>query len=297
MSNGHQFIATLQQKAPMYAADAVKHYDQRPEDVAYLLDPLAEWSEKAYGKEIFSEAIKGYVGYAMHVSVAQRQYEKDGQYNPDAISDIKAKVYQDETYMIPYMWGAILIYAFWPSVINHLTLLRDEFINKIPKGGRLLEMACGHGVLGLLAANTRDDISVSGFDISPSAINIAKRLAEKTGFADRVNLAVQDVLEMDEAQEPYDAILAAMIVEHLEEPQKLINSLSRNLKQNGLAFLSTAIESAQKDHVFEFHNESDLLLMAEKAGLRATRMVSDGQRGAAGGRFRPRAVAMVLEKM
>jgi 2-polyprenyl-3-methyl-5-hydroxy-6-metoxy-1,4-benzoquinol methylase len=296
MSKGYKFIEALERKAPMFAYDAIKHYEQNPEDVSFLLDPLAQWSEAAYGESIFEEAVKGYAGYAMHVAVAQRKYEKAGKYTPSDISEIKSKVYEDETYMIPYMWGAILIYSFWPSVLNHLALYRDDFISQIPKNGRMLEMACGHGVLGLLAAKERSDIQVKGLDISPSAINIAKRLAVQTDFEERLTFAVQDVLTLDEDEEKYDAILAAMIVEHLEAPQDLIDSLSRNLKPNGIAFISTALESAQKDHIFEFHNESELLIMAEKAGLRVVKLICDSRGKPDQAQFTPRAMAMIVEK-
>jgi hypothetical protein len=47
--------------------------------------------------------------------------------------------------------------------------------------------------------------------------------------------------------------------------------------------------------VYEFHNESEPIAMAERAGMRVTRMISDGsvERQSAD-RFRPRALAMLL---
>jgi hypothetical protein len=62
-----------------------------------------------------------------------------------------------------------------------------------------------------------------------------------------------------------------------------------------LVFFSTALESAQRDHVFEYHHESEPLVMAEEAGLRAARMISDTSAMPAGSRFLPRATAMILE--
>jgi hypothetical protein len=61
-------------------------------------------------------------------------------------------------------------------------------------------------------------------------------------------------------------------------------------------YFSTAIESAQRDHVYEYNQESQPLQMAEAAGLRAAWLVSDAGHALAGGRFLPRATAMILQR-
>ena len=66
-----------------------------------------------------------------------------------------------------------------------------------------------------------------------------------------------------------------MLAEHLEDPRPLFRTISHLLAEDGLVFFSTAIESAQRDHVYEFNQESQPLKMAEDAGLRVTRLVSD----------------------
>ena len=91
---------------------------------------------------------------------------------PDVISE----VYEDEGYMVPYMWAAILIYPFWPSMVNHLAMYRDDFLKALAPNAKVLEIAAGHGVMGLMAAEERSDISVEGIDISPPAVAVANRI-------------------------------------------------------------------------------------------------------------------------
>ena len=90
--------------------------------------------------------------------------------------ELVSEVYEHEGYMVPYMWAAILIYPFWPSMINHIALYRDDFVKALPPNAKLLELASGHGVMGLLAAERRPDIQVHGFDISPPAVAVSNRL-------------------------------------------------------------------------------------------------------------------------
>jgi 2-polyprenyl-3-methyl-5-hydroxy-6-metoxy-1,4-benzoquinol methylase len=126
---------------------------------------------------------------------------------------------------------------------------------------------------------------------------VAKRLLAVSGHSGRVNFAVQDAIQVEssDATPKYDGIVSAMLAEHLTYPRPLFAALSKQLSPNGLVFFSTALESAQRDHVFEYHHESEPLVMAEEAGLRAARMISDTSAMPAGSRFLPRATAMILE--
>ena len=72
----------------------------------------------------------------MGVWKSQQQYEKEGRYTPETLPELMSEVYEHEGYMVPYMWAAILIYPFWPSMVNHIAMYRDDFLKEVPKGER-----------------------------------------------------------------------------------------------------------------------------------------------------------------
>ncbi len=298
MNEGKKFIEALEQKAPLFVPGVKKNLAHNPEICAWLLDPLARWITAAYKDGAFKEAIQGYVKYSLHVAWAQQIYEKEGRYTSEGLPRIVAEVYQDEGYMVPYMWGVLLIYAFWPAVVRHLELYRQEFVHQLAKGARVLELASGHGVLGLLAAEYRPDIQVQGFDISPPAVAIARRLVQAAGHGGRAAFALKDALDFHQAgpRGQYQGVIAGMLAEHLQDPRELFAIIHYHLAENGLAFVNTALESAQCDHVYEFHRESEVVAMAEDAGLRVSRMVCDAQGSSGKGRFVPRALGMILKQ-
>jgi hypothetical protein len=133
---------------------------------------------------------------------------------------------------------------------------------------------------------------------------VARRLGQASRHLGRVQFVVADALRHDAGREPvasgagsggrYQGIVSAMLAEHLPAPDTLFRAIARQLEPDGLAFVSAALESAQRDHVFEFHRESELLVLAEAAGLRASRLVSDASAVGPGSRFLPRAAAMIL---
>jgi cyclopropane fatty-acyl-phospholipid synthase-like methyltransferase len=181
-------------------------------------------------------------------------------------------------------------------MVHHIALYRNEFLRQLPPDARVMELASGHGVLSLLAAEERADLRLEGVDISAPAVAVANRILNATGHSGRVKFTVKDVtaIEREDQDGEYQGIIAAMLAEHLEDPRPLFGTISRLLAKDGLAFFSTAIESAQRDHIYEYNHESQPLKMAEDFGLRATRLVSDASAPLPGTRFLPRAMAMIL---
>ncbi len=298
MRDGEAFLQGLDQKARTFSAAARATVSANDDLCSWLLDPLARWTRAAYGEQAFADAAKGYAQYCMGVWKSQQLYEKNGRYSPEPMPEIVSEVYEHEGYMVPYMWAAILIYPFWPSMINHIALYRNDFLKALPQNARVLELASGHGVMGLLAAETRSDIRVDGFDISPPAVAVSNRLRAASGLEQRVNFEVKNALAFthDDSAEKYQGIIAAMLAEHLEDPRPLFKAIAHHLADDGLVFFSTALESAQRDHTFEFHHESEPLKMAEEVGLRVTKLVCDAGSPVRGGRFLPRALGMILQK-
>ena len=298
MKAANEFLRSLETNAKMFAPSARATYEANEALCSWLLNPLARWAGAAYGDRAFEDAAKGYAKYCMGVWKSQQLYEKTGRYTPENIPDLISEVYEDEGYMVPYMWAAILIYPFWPSMINHIALYRHDFLKVLPQNAKLLELASGHGVMGLLAAETRADIQVKGFDISPPAVAISNRLLGVSGHGHHVSFEVKNALQLDLAGEGgrYQGVIAAMLAEHLADPRPLFKVIAHHLADDGLVFFSTALESAQRDHTFEFHHESEPIKMAEEVGLRVTKLVSDAGSPVPGGRFLPRALGMILRK-
>ncbi len=298
MTDAKAFLKSLETRAKMFAPSARDTYEANEALCSWMLDPLARWAAAAYGDRAFDDAAKGYAKYCLGVWKSQQLYEKNGRYEPEKIADVITEVYEDEGYMVPYMWAAILIYPFWPSMISHIALYRDDFLKAVQSGAKVLELASGHGVLSLLAAETRLDIHLEGSDISPPAVAVANRLREVSGHGGRVTFEVKDALKLNltEKRGTYQGIIAAMLAEHLEDPRPLFEVLAYHLADDGLVFFSTALESAQRDHTFEFHHESEPVKMAEEVGLRVTRLVCDAGTPVSGGRFLPRALGMVLRR-
>src|SRR5690606_29281769 len=92
----------------------------------------------------------------------------------------------------------------WSHYVELMEFFLGRFVRRLP-AGRLLEVAPGHGAWGLLAVVDRPDVTLSGWDISPSSLTIAPRLAEAAGVAERCEYRTGDATKCTEGQAGFDS--------------------------------------------------------------------------------------------
>lgn len=66
-----------------------------------------------------------------------------------------------------------------------------EYILKLPLNGRLLDMGCGYGSIGLTLATFFENSFIDMFDINERAVNLARKNQEKLGIKN-VGIGVSD---------------------------------------------------------------------------------------------------------
>lgn len=69
-----------------------------------------------------------------------------------------------------------------------------EYILKLPLNGRLLDMGCGYGPIGLTLATFFENSLVDMFDINERAVNLVRKNQEKLGIKN-VEIGVSDGFE------------------------------------------------------------------------------------------------------
>jgi len=109
------------------------------------------------------------------------------------------------------------------------------------KGLRLLDIGCGGGLLSEPMA--RLGAEVIGADAAPKNIPVAKAHAKQSGLTIDYRNTVAEAL-VDEG-ELFDVILNMEVIEHVTQPQMLINACAALLKQDGIMFCSTINRTAK----------------------------------------------------
>lgn len=141
--------------------------------------------------------------------------------------------------------------------INHVRVkyildkIKEKFSdNKI----KLLDIGCGGGIATMALA--RKSIEVLGVDLSKNAIISA------TNFAKQKNIKAQfeyrSIESLVKAGRKYDVILCLEMLEHTDNPQDIIDNISKLLNKDGLVFLST-INKTMKSKLYAIYLAERLL--------------------------------------
>lgn len=109
-------------------------------------------------------------------------------------------------------------------------------------GGRLLDVGCATGTF-LLAASRA--FEVEGVEISAATAAIAKRRG--------LNVTV-GVLGDTPSERPFDVMTMLQVVEHLQDPKRVLKQAWERLRPGGLIYLNTpAIDSYSFDYLGASH--------------------------------------------
>ncbi len=296
----HQDIlqAYLESKYPAYVTGVNEARAVNPERFGALAERFLGWALKARGEGGIEKAVDAFVGFTTDVNLAQARYEQDGHYEHSSYQELYEKHYSQHSEMDGYLWGIYLTNFLWA---HHMKLSLDfesRFLKQIRSDSKILEIAPGHGGWGVWALDTLPEATLNGYDISPSSMEIAASVAEAAGVASRTTYEEKDALTLDpDDDEKFDACICCFLIEHLENPQRLMEVVSGRLKDDGTAYLTGALTAAQVDHIYEFKRESELVLMAEKAGLRVLETHSvHPARLFPGAKYVPRSMSLTMIK-
>ena len=162
--------------------------------------------------------------------------------------------------------------------------IADELVSRLGPGEhRVLDLGCGAGYLANYLAERGHH--VTGLDTTTENLVVAK-LHDRTR---RVAYLRGDACELPFADASFDAVCAMDLLEHVEEPHRLIAEASRVLRPGGLMFFHTFnrnwlanlivikgvewfVKNTPKDlHVLRlFHTPAELTAMLAARGLDVT---------------------------
>lgn len=104
-------------------------------------------------------------------------------------------------------------------------------IKRVRTVGRVLDIGCGTG--GLVKVLHEDGFNVTGIDISKDAIIKAQEL----GPLNLINISIENF----NTTERFDLIILYGVIEHLREPQKIIEKISNFLNKDGNLLIYTPL--------------------------------------------------------
>jgi len=188
-------------------------------------------------------------------------FMKTGEYTCKSFEDANRKVYNNPNVMEYYMHGLLMSEFLW----NHHHKMMKFFDEKLkaysPK--RYLEIGGGHGLfLSKAKKQFGSDTYFEMVDISESSLSMAKSFVGPTEAVYKL----QDIYDY-KLEESFDFITIGEVIEHVEDPVKLMKGVSALLADGGTIFMTTPTNAPAIDHIYLFRNEQEIVDVIEASGL------------------------------
>lgn len=132
--------------------------------------------------------------------------------------------------------------------LHEINPLRLGFIDQCAglQGKRVLDVGCGGGILSESMA--QKGAEVTGIDLGDKALKVARLHSLESGVS--VNYRLVSVEELaDEAPESFDIVTCMEMLEHVPDPDAVVQACAKLVKPGGHVFFST-INRNPKSYLF-----------------------------------------------
>ena len=253
---GDEVLAELGRQAPFLARATTTAKTFSLDERRPLLEHIAHRLSAIYPAGWIPGAVRAYVMLSHEFQKLQIKLEETGRYLLSTERETFEQVYsQSDVLGGYYLPGLLLTQALWPNHFGMAKAFEEFYLPALPSGARVLEVGVGtgfhlrsmidHGSLG----------HYDGVDISPFALDFAKKYALDDDAACSTSFVLQNATEglaFDDAT--FDAAICGEVLEHVERPDTLLREIARVCKPGAPFFMTTAIFAAAIDHIYLFEN-------------------------------------------
>ena len=214
-------------------------------------------------------AIKAYLKLCSDIMVSQKYFIKYKKYPVDNEKTAYKEVYNNIKEMKSYMIGIAISQFLWPTHYAMYSFFIKKIAKEKSKIDSYLEIGPGHGLfllqaLKLLKKNTNYEV----VDISKTSIQITRSIVNfLLNNKKKVNYTVKNIYDFGNSDK-FDFITMGEVLEHVENPKKILKKLNQLINKDGSIYLSTCVDCPSIDHVYHFKSIKEIQQMIKSCGFR-----------------------------
>lgn len=218
---------------------------------------------KQQGKSL-EFAVDCYLKMIHDVNFETVQFQQTGKYSSTSFDEVNKRVYSNPEVMEYYMHGLLMSQFLWKHHYEILTYFEEVIKKYQSQIHAYAEVGGGHGLYisqAVVLLGNQSDFTM--IDISESSLKLAKQLIGDS----EINYIHHDIYTY-QSDKKYDFITMGEVMEHVEDPQKLLEKLHSLLADDGKVFVTTPTNAPAIDHIYLFRNAEEIREIIRAAGFR-----------------------------
>lgn len=216
--------------------------------------------------------VDAYLKMCADMMRCQVAFLRSGRYPVASAAEADQTVYQSEQDMLSYMVGLGMSQFLWSTHYRIFSAFKELLAERAFATRRYLEIGPGHGLLLEQALTTLDRLQDAvAIDLSPTSLGLTRALTEWVVPGEqRLRYLLGDVMEVDPGGN-FDLITMGEVLEHVEQPQRLLHRLRELMAPGGRLFVSTCANCPAPDHVYQFNNVAQIRQLLTESGFQVER--------------------------
>jgi 2-polyprenyl-3-methyl-5-hydroxy-6-metoxy-1,4-benzoquinol methylase len=215
-----------------------------------------------------AEVIKGLQFHSIEFLKLQIKFAGSGQYQSSTAEQIYQDVYLSGDKMQQYLDGLLLTFVAWPNRYRLFKWYQQKYLAEGP-WGNCLEIGPGHGWLAAQQLMANPSNRLLGLDISPHSVKYARQLLQTVGIEPiRYDIREHDAHKgIDPAWGNFDRVVIAEVLEHVEDPGKLLGIALERSNPQARYFITTVVNIEAPDHIYLFRELQEVRDLLNKCRL------------------------------
>jgi ubiquinone/menaquinone biosynthesis C-methylase UbiE len=137
-----------------------------------------------------------------------------------------------------------------PAVAQFGSSVFDSMVQLLPQGARVLDVGCGGGQLAVVLAERRQDLLITGIDLSPEQVARAVRRSRSTGRS--VRFSEGDAMQLPFCKETFDFVYSVASLKHWPDELRGLLECCRVLAPEGRLIVVEADRGCRLEDAYAF---------------------------------------------
>jgi len=220
--------------------------------------------------DVYQKRLNNLIELSFDFLKLQVNLEKTGKYLYSSFAEVEKNVFlKNGKHEGPqYLWGLYFSEVFWKIHCKLTKFFMNEFSNRVNEEGTVLEVPIGTGfhLSQFLMKNPK--WSGIGVDLTENAVKFSKNIFKINKIPkESYNIIKEDFFTFKNKTK-FNRIICGEFLEHVENPQKVLNNLNGLLNKNGKIFLTAAVWSGGIDHIYLYTHPDEVRNHIKEAGFK-----------------------------